>query len=51
MKQKSNKWNLEQLIKFHLKQTNVLQLVKEFPYVMYSVRSKNGTTRWRKGNF
>jgi hypothetical protein len=51
MKNKGNGWNLEQLIKFHLKQTNVLQLVKEFPYVMYSVRSKNGTTRWAKGTY
>ena len=51
MKQKSNKWNLEKLIKFHLTRNNVLHLVKEFPYVMYSVRSINGTTRWGKGKF
>ena len=42
-------WNLEQLIKFHLKQNNVLHLVKELPYVMYSVRNINGTTRWSGG--
>jgi len=46
-----NKWNLEQLIKFHLKQNNVLHLVKEFPYVMYCVRNINGTTRWSQGKY
>ena len=42
-------WNLEKLIKFHLEQNNVLHLVKEFPYIMYSVRNINGSTRWNKG--
>jgi hypothetical protein len=50
MKNKNN-WNLEQLIKFNLEQNNVLHLVKEFPYIMYSVRNINGTTRWSKGNY
>ena len=50
MKIKSD-WNLERLIKFHLEQNNVLHLVKEFPYVMYSVRNINGSTRWSHGNF
>ena len=50
MKNKDN-WNLEQLIKFHLEQNNVLHLVKEFPYIMYSVRNINGTTRWSEGIF
>ena len=50
MKNKSD-WNLEQLIKFHLEQNNVLHLVKEFPYVMYSVRNTNGTTRWCEGKY
>ena len=44
-------WNLEKLIKFNLEQNNVLHLVKEFPYVMYSVRNINGTTRWAQGNY
>jgi hypothetical protein len=48
MKNKT-KWNLEELIKFHLEQNNVLHLVKEFPYVMYTVRNINGTTRWSQG--
>ena len=44
-------WNLEQLIKFHLEQNNVLHLVKEYPYIMYSVRNINGTTTWSVGNY
>ena len=44
-------WNLEQVIKFHLEQNNVGHLVKEFPYIMYSVRNINGTTRWQEGQF
>jgi hypothetical protein len=48
MKNKNN-WNLESLIKFHLEQNNVLHLVKEIPYIMYSVRNINETTRWSQG--
>ena len=48
MKTKTN-WNLEQLITFHLEQNNVEHLVKEFPYIMYSVRNMNGSTRWSQG--
>jgi hypothetical protein len=44
-----NEWNLEQLIKFHLQQNNIEHLVKEFPYIMYSVRTINGNTRWTNG--
>lgn len=44
-----NQWNLEQFIKFHLRENNVLHLVKEFPYVMYTVRPENGSTRWMQG--
>jgi hypothetical protein len=47
--QNRNNWNLEKLIKFHLEQKNLVQLVKEFPYIMYSVRNINGTTRWSQG--
>ena len=47
MKMKNKEWNLEQLIKFNLEQNNVI--VKEFPYIMYSVRNINGTTRWYFG--
>jgi hypothetical protein len=41
--------NLEQLIKFNLEQHKMN--VKEFPYVMYSIRLPNGTTRWSAGSF
>lgn len=44
-----NEWNLEKLIKFHLEQNYVLHLVKEFPYIMYSVRNLCGNTRWSSG--
>ena len=44
-------WNIERLIKFHLGQNNVLHLVKEFPYVMYSVRNINGKTSWSVGEY
>lgn len=50
MKQKCH-WNLEQLIKFHLQKNNILNIVKEFPYIMYSVRNINGSTRWSEGIF
>jgi hypothetical protein len=54
IKMKQNRrqnWNLEQLIKFNLQQNGVLHNVKEFPYVMYTVRNINGTTRWKSGEF
>jgi hypothetical protein len=52
MKMNNNtNWNLERLIKFHLEQNNVLHLVKEMPYVMYTVRNINGNTRWSMGNY
>ena len=50
MKMKNHyEWNLEKVIKFHLEQNNVEHLVKEFPYIMYSVRNINGSTRWMNG--
>tara|TARA_Y100000591_G_scaffold332079_1_gene368101 strand:- start:3790 stop:4938 length:1149 start_codon:yes stop_codon:yes gene_type:complete len=50
MKHKDD-WNLERLIRFNLEQNNVLHLVRDFPYVMYSVRGLNGTTRWSGGTW
>ena len=44
-------WNLERVIKFHLEQNNLLQDVRNIPYIMYAVRNINGTTRWSQGNF
>lgn len=46
-----NEWNLEQLIRYHLYKNNAMGSIREFPYVMYSVRSPNGTTRWSTGEF
>jgi hypothetical protein len=51
MSENKNDWNLEQLIRFHLKQNGVLNLVKESPYVMYTVRNINGSTRWMYGDY
>lgn len=47
----SKGWNLEQLIRFHLQQNKVDRHVKEFPYVMYTIRDISGSTRWTKGIF
>jgi hypothetical protein len=44
-------WNLERLIKLHFEQNNVLHLVREFPYIMFSVNTKNGSHRWTSGIF
>lgn len=46
-----DRWNLETLIKFHLTENGVINLVREIPYVMYAVRPINGTTRWAKGTY
>jgi len=44
-------WNLEKLIRLHLTKQGVVDLVREIPYVMFTVRAPNGTTRWRAGVF
>ena len=44
-------WNLEKLIKFHMDQTKILPKVQPIPYVMYSVRSENGSCRWGHGKY
>lgn len=46
-----NRWNLEQFIKFHLQENGVWDHVKFFPYIMYSIRSEGGTTRWSHGQY
>jgi hypothetical protein len=46
---KFSQWNLEKVIKFHLEQNKMGELIREFPYIMYSIRSSNGTTRWMAG--
>ena len=42
-------WNLEKLIYFHLLENGMINQVREFPYVMFTVRPVNGTTRWAQG--
>jgi hypothetical protein len=42
-------WNLERLIHFHLREHGLLPLVKEIPYVMYTVRPLNGSSSWVHG--
>ena len=44
-------WNIERFIKFNFEQNNVLKRVREFPYIMYSVRNINGTTKMALGKF
>jgi len=44
-------WNLERLIKFHLQRNRVDHLVREFPYIMYSVRSITGVSKWQMGTY
>jgi hypothetical protein len=46
-----NEWNLEQFIKFHLQQNNILSYIKFIPYIMYAVRNINGNTRWSYGEY
>jgi len=44
-------YNLEKLIKFHLELKGLTNRVKYFPYIMYSVRNINGSTRWEQGKY
>jgi hypothetical protein len=48
MKQRDD-WNLEKLIKFNLEENGAN--VREFPYIMFAVRNKGGSTRWSKGEY
>lgn len=47
----SDKWNLEQFIKFSFQKIGIWNQVERFPRFMYSLRSKDGHTRWEKGKF
>jgi len=42
-------WNLERLVAFHLQQQE--SVVKQIPYIMYSIRGTNGTTTWSTGEY
>lgn len=50
MKNKNN-WNLERYIKFYLEMKGYRKKVKQFPYLMYSVRNKKIKTRFRPGKY
>jgi len=41
-------WNLEKIILFNLKYNNINH-VYIFPYIMYTIRTENGTSRWSSG--
>jgi hypothetical protein len=47
--QSKNNWNLEQFIDYSLTREGLKDRVKFFPYVMYSVRDRDGRTSWRQG--
>jgi len=44
-------WCLEKFIKLHLEQHNMIHLLRHFPYIMYSVRSKNINSTWSLGTY
>lgn len=48
---KIDTWNLERFILFNICLQNEQNNIKFFPYVMYSVRNINGSTRWQKGEY
>jgi hypothetical protein len=41
--------NMEMLLKMHLEENGISGLVRRYPYISYSVRNINGTTRWGSG--
>ena len=47
----SKNWNLEKYIKFSFRQLGLTSKVRRFPYTMYSIRTVDGHTRWKKGTF
>lgn len=47
----TNSWNLEKVIYRHLEKKNLLDKVKLFPFIMYTIREKTGTTRWSIGTY
>ena len=44
-------WNMEKILKMHLDENHLFGYVRRFPYIGYSVRNVNGTTRWSGGEF
>ncbi len=49
--QHAPRWNLERYLAFSYKRLGLAGRVRRYPYVMYSVRSPDGHTRWAKGTF
>lgn len=50
MSRRSN-WNLERFIHHSFNELELIESIRRFPYTMYSVRSRDGHTRWSKGSF
>ncbi len=44
-------WNLEKFIRFSFARQGLSRKVRRYPYTMYTVRSVEGHTRWREGEF
>jgi len=44
-------WNMEQILKMHLEENNLIHLIKRIPYISYCVRNTNGSTRWSTGYY
>lgn len=42
-------WNLERFLLHHLRLRQVDTLIQYFPYIMYSVRERGGSTSWSAG--
>lgn len=51
LKKYNNHINLERLILIHLQSQGLGQTIKRIPYVMYTIREKDGTTRWSGGDW
>jgi hypothetical protein len=47
---KNKDWNMEKLLKLHF-DIEKIDNIKQMPYIMYSVRSKEGTSRWAMGTW
>ncbi len=44
-------WNIEQYLKFHFGRRGILQYVRRFPLVMFTVRNPNTSVTWSPGDF
>ena len=46
-----NRWNLERFIRFSFAGMGLVPKIRRFPYTMYSVRARDGHTRWAEGHY